>query len=173
MKQKRPRMRFPKPLSDLLEEGLAGFGLGNRLKEVDIWRFWPEVVGPVVASRAQPLRIINGVLTVAVSSGPWMQELSFLKEMMRNKLNGRLGCEVVKEIILRSGRVASSDALRADDLPPKKRLTPQQIAFISEQSAAILDPEIREAFADLMKASLESGSGDVTGIPQPPQQPGK
>ena len=166
-------MRFPKPLSDLLEEGLAGFGLGNRLKEVDIWRFWPEVVGPVVASRAQPLRIINGVLTVAVSSGPWMQELSFLKEMMRNKLNGRLGCEVVKEIILRSGRVASSDALRADDLPPKKRLTPQQIAFISEHSAAILDPEIREAFADLMKASLESGSGAVTGIPQPPQQPGK
>jgi len=173
MKPKRPRMGFPKPLSDLLQEGLAGFGLGNRLKEADIWRFWPEVVGPVVATRAQPLRIINGVLTVAVSSGPWMQELSFLKEMMRNKLNDRLGSEVVKEIILRSGRVASSDTLRADDVPPKKRLTPQQVAFISEQSAAILDPETREAFADLMKASFESGAVNSIGISEPPKKHGK
>jgi hypothetical protein len=156
MKPKRPRMRFPKPLSDLLQEGLAGFGLGERLREVDIWRFWPEVVGPAVASRAHPLRIINGTLTVVVSSGPWMQELSFLKGMMKDKLNDRLGSEVIKEIILRSGKVANADAFSADELPQKKQLTARQMAFISEQSAAIADQETREAFAALMKASFES-----------------
>lgn len=158
MKPKRPRMRFPKPLSDLLQEGLAGFGLGERLREVDIWRFWPEVVGPVVASRAYPLRIINGTLTVVVSSGPWMQELSFLKGMMKDKLNDRLGSGVVKKIILRSGKVANADSLRADEVHLKKPLTPQQLAFISEQSAAITDQETREAFAALMKASFESST---------------
>ncbi|NVN92364.1 MAG: DUF721 domain-containing protein [Desulfuromonadales bacterium] len=156
MKPKRPRMRFPKPLSDLLQDGLAVCGLGERLREIDVWRFWSEVVGPVVASRAQPVRIINGTLTVAVSSGPWMQELSFLKGMMKDKLNARLGSELVKDIILRSGRVATKEDLLADELPPKKRLTPRQLAFISEQSATIADPETREAFAALMKASLES-----------------
>ncbi len=156
MKSKRPRMRFPKPLSDLVQEGLAGFGLGERLREFDIWRFWPEVVGHVVASRATPLRIINGTLTVVVSSGPWMQELNFLKGMMKDKLNDRLGSEVVKEIILRSGKVSSIDISPADELPPKKQLTAQQLAFISEQSSTIADPETREAFAALMKASFET-----------------
>lgn len=88
---KRSRMRHPRLLSDLLEDGLKELGIAGRLREAAIWRIWPEVVGPAVASRAQPLRIIDGALTVAVSSGPWMQELSFLKEMIKQKLNARLG----------------------------------------------------------------------------------
>lgn len=158
MKQKRPRMRFPKPLSELLQGGLATAGLAGRLREVDIWRHWPEVVGPVVASRAQPLRIINGTLTVVVSSGPWMQELSFLKGMMREKLNERLGSEVVREIVLRSGRVVAAEPGPVTELLPRRDLTPQQMEYISRQSAAIADPETREAFAALMRASFENGT---------------
>jgi len=156
MKVKRPRMRYPKPLADLLQEGLAGLGLGSRLREVDIWRFWPEVVGPAIASRAQPLRMINGVLTVAVSSGPWMQELSFLKGMMREKLNSRLGGEVIKEIVLKSGKVVNPVEPPDDEPTAKKPLTARQRALISEQAAQIEDAETREVFAALMKASLEN-----------------
>jgi hypothetical protein len=156
-------MRYPKPLSDLLQEGLAGLGLGARLAEIEIWRLWPEVVGPAIASRSQPLRIINGILTVAVSSGPWMQELSFLKVMMKEKLNDRLGSEIVREIVLKSGRVVSADESIGEEQPHKKPLSARQLALISEQAAAIEDPEIRESFAELMKASLES----ETCSPQP------
>lgn len=156
MKVKRPRMRYPKPLSDLIQEGLAGLGLGARLAEIEIWRLWPEVVGPAIASRSQPLRIINGTLTVAVSSGPWMQELSFLKVIMKEKLNERLGGDIVREIILKSGRVVSAGEPLDDEQPHKKPLSDRQLALISEQAAAIDDPETREAFAELMKASLES-----------------
>jgi hypothetical protein len=158
-------MRFPKPLADLLQEGLATAGLAGKLREVDIWRHWPEVVGPVVASRAQPLRIINGALYVTVASGPWMQELSFLRGMMKEKLNERLGGEVVREIILRSGRVAVAEKAPDDDVPLKKPLTPSQETYIAQQSAAIVDPETREAFAALMKASFESGTVNGSDLP--------
>lgn len=154
MKRQRPRMRFPLPLGDLLQ-GMAGMGLGGRLREIEIWRIWPEVVGPVVACRAQPLRIINGTLTVAVSGGPWMQELSFLKGMMKERLNDRLGGEVVREIVLRSGRVEASDSTPEPELP-KRPLSPEELEFIQRQAAVIGDPETREAFAALMRASLES-----------------
>ena len=154
---KRARMRFPQPLAALLQEELKGLGLVERLREADIWRVWPEVVGPAISSRARPLRIINGTLTVAVSSGPWMQELTFLKGMIREKLNGQLGAEVVKEIVLKSGKVDKEAPVIADEPPRKKRLTARQQALIAEQSAAIADPEIREVFAALMKANLESG----------------
>ncbi len=158
MKRKRPRMAFPRPLADLLQEGVAIAGLAGRLRDVEIWRHWPDVVGPVVATRSQPLRIINGTLTVVVSSGPWMQELSFLKWMMKEKLNERLGAEVVREIVLRSGKVAVAESAPVEEPPRRKSLTPQQEQFIAQQSAAIEDPETREAFASLMRASFETGT---------------
>ena len=156
MKTKRPRMRYPKPLSDLLDEGLAGLGLGERLRDMEIWRLWPDVVGQAIASRAQPLRIINGTLTVAVSSGPWMQELNFLKGMMKEKINSRLGGEVVREIVLKSGKVDGMITAPVDEPLPPKKLTARQLALITEQAASIADEETRAAFADLMKASLET-----------------
>lgn len=152
---KRARMRYPRPLAELLRDGFKGLGLAERLREADIWRIWPAVVGPAVARRAQPLRIMNGALTVAVSSGPWMQELTFLKGMMRQKLNEQLGGDVVTEIILTSGRVTEPLPPAEDETPPRKRLTSRQLAAIEAQAAAIPDPETRQAFVELMKTCME------------------
>ena len=151
---KRTRMRFPLPLGDVARQEFTALGLADRLREADIWKLWPEVVGPTVAARAMPLRIIKGTLTVAVSSGPWKQELGFLKGMMKDKLNDRLGGDVVKDIVLKSGKVELFAVAPPEEVPRKKRLTARQIAYIDEQSAGIADTEIREAFVALMKASL-------------------
>jgi hypothetical protein len=156
---KRPRMRYPLPLGDVVRVELTALGLAERLREAEIWSLWPEVVGQAVAARATPLRIIKGVLTVAVSSGPWKQELAFLKGMIIEKLNDRLGGEVVKEIVLKSGQVDRNVALMPlppEEEPHKKKLTALQLSYIEEQSAAIANLETREAFAALMKASLEA-----------------
>jgi hypothetical protein len=153
---KRVRMRFPLPLGDVARQEFTALGLADRLREADIWRLWPEVVGTTVAARAMPLRIIKGTLTIVVSSGPWKQELGFLKGMMKDKLNERLGAEVVKEIVLKSGRVDQYAAAPPEEVPAKKRLTTRQLAYIDEQSAGIADTEIRESFVALMKASLEN-----------------
>lgn len=154
---KRAKMRYPLPLSNLVQDEMKMRGLAERLREADIWRLWPEIVGQTVATRAQPLRIINGILTVVVSSGPWMQELNFLKGVMKEKLNERLEGEVVKDILLRSGKVVIDSAVSAEEQPlKKKKLTAKQRAFIDNQAAEIPDQETREAFMALMKASFES-----------------
>ncbi len=152
---KRPRMPFPRPLPGLIQECLHGLGLAERLREAEIWRIWPDVVGATVAARAQPLRIINGTLTVAVSSAPWIQELRFMTGMIRDKLNNSLGGEVVREIVLKAGKVQNTLTDIEPEMPPLKQLSSAQLAMIEEQSAAITDPEARLAFAELMKASLE------------------
>lgn len=152
---KRPRMPFPRPLSGLMQESLADLGLADRLREAEIWRIWPEVVGSTLACRARPQRIINGTLTVAVSSAPWMQELRFMTAMMKEKLNTRLGAEVVREIILKSGRVDAPIAEAPEAETEVCPLTPQQLAWIETQSASIADTETRQAFIELMQASLE------------------
>jgi hypothetical protein len=148
-------MPYPRPLPGLLQECLHSLGLAERLREAEIWRIWAEVVGATVAARAQPLRIINGTLAVAVSSAPWIQELRFMTGMIKEKLNSRLGGEVVREIVLKAGKVQYPETELEPEMPPKKPLTAEQLALIEEQSSAITDPEDRLAFAELMKASLE------------------
>ncbi len=152
---KRPRMPFPRPLSGLVQENLAGLGLAERLREAEIWRIWPDVVGTALASRACPVRIINGTLTVSVSSAPWMQELRFMTDMMKEKLNNRLGAEVVREIVLKAGRVEIPAPEVPEEIIPVHSLTPEQLSSIEEQSVSLHDPETRQAFVELMRASME------------------
>ena len=75
--------------------------------------------------------------------------------MIREKLNTRLGGEIVREIVLKAGKIQKEVAEDDSVLPPPKPLSFAQLAWIEEQSAAIGDPEARLAFAELMKASLE------------------
>ena len=154
---KRPRMSFPRPLPGLLQESLAGLGLGERLREAEIWRVWPDVVGPGLVNRARPLRIINGTLTIVVSSAPWMQELRFMTGMIKDKLNSCLGAEVVRDIVLKAGRVDVPELETSEELPAPKKLTSYQKRLIEEYSSAIPDPETRQAFVEMMQASLASG----------------
>jgi hypothetical protein len=148
-------MSFPRPLPGLVQESLAGLGLNERLREAEIWRIWPDVVGAALAGRARPLRIINGTLTVAVSSAPWMQEIRFMTAMMREKLNSCLGAEVVSEIVLTAGRVETPSAEVPEEPVAVTPLTSIQQAFIDEQSACIEDSDTRQAFIDLMRTTLE------------------
>lgn len=148
-------MPFPRPLSRLVQENLVGLGLAERLREAEIWRIWPDVVGATLATRACPVRIINGTLTVAVSSAPWMQELRFMTAMMKEKLNSCLGAEVVRKIVLKAGRVEQPAAEVQDDILPPIPLTAGQLRLIEAEAASIADPETRQAFIELMRASLE------------------
>ena len=157
--QKRPRMTFPQPLSGVMQDSLAGSSLANRLREAEIWRVWPDVVGATLACRAQPVRIINGTLTVSVSSAPWMQELRFMTAMMKEKLNIRLGDEVVKEIVLKAGRVSLPAPEEPEKIHAILPLTFRQQALIENESASITDPETRRAFIELMQACLERDPG--------------
>lgn len=152
---KRPRMSFPRPLPGLVQESLVGLGLAERLREAEIWRIWPDVVGAALACRARPLRIINGTLTVAVSSAPWMQELRFMTAMMKDKLNACLGGDVVREIVLKAGRVDMPTAEAPEEEVSFIPLTPRQQALIDEQAALVTDPDTRQALIELMQASME------------------
>jgi hypothetical protein len=152
---KRPRMSFPRPLSRVVQESLVVLGLAERLREAEIWRIWPDVVGATLACRAHPVRIINGTLTVAVSSAPWMQELRFMTAMMKEKLNIWLGAEVVHEIVLKAGRVDKQIVEVPDEITSPHLLTPEELALIETQAVSIADPETRQAFIELMQASME------------------
>lgn len=154
MAEKRKKMPRPAPLSDLLTTVFRGKPAEKRLKEGKIWLIWDRAVGEYIAARARPASFRDGVLTVAVASAPWMQQLNFLKKGIMDKLNAGLGEELVREIYLKAGRIDPPPAQTRPRQREKRPLTGEEKLRIEAQSAAIEDPALRDALAGLLAKHL-------------------
>lgn len=130
-------------LTDLVER----LEFRERLREHAVWNIWAEVVGALLASKAEPARIDDGKLFIRVANSTWMQELQFLKDDIRSRLNQRLGAPIVREIFLLLG---SSKRQRRPDERPK--IHPVDETKIAALVPAIGKPEIEAALRRVARA---------------------
>ena len=139
-------------LGEVLDKSLKRLELAPRLDEYGVWPVWNDVVGNPVARNAQPEKIRNGTLFVKVTSPVWMQQLQFMKELITEKLNQRLGSPVVKNIFFVVGRV-ETDAAEAESQPAAQSTPePREPAIDEEFLKSLTDPEIRQAFKRLLRS---------------------
>jgi len=90
-------------VADTLRRVLQRIDPDHRLEVYRLWTFWREEVGQAIAARAEPAGFRAGVLSVRVNSAAWMQELQFMKEELRERLNARLGADLIRDIYFVSG----------------------------------------------------------------------
>lgn len=88
----------PLPLREVLE-GLIKPGDWQALEQRRVIReVWEQVVPPRLRSQATLVEVRRRELVVAVTPGPWMQELHFLKPRLLAELEQVLGPGVVREV---------------------------------------------------------------------------
>lgn len=87
-------------LSQAMDQLIDAFGMREKMDELDISTAWDQIVGAMVARHTMSLRLRRGKLVVRVDSAPLRQELSFMREALKEILNRRAGRVVVEEIIL-------------------------------------------------------------------------
>lgn len=130
--------------------------LGDVIKRVDpeqqmhaysIWNFWRTEVGDLIARRAQPSRFRNGILFVTVATPSWMQELQFMKETIRGRLNARLGAELVRDIFFASGTIVAPPS----DAPPARALSGRALVSLPP----IADAALAAAFTRVVEARAQ------------------
>jgi len=154
--EKRPRMKRPTPVADLIEAVFAGKPVQKRLREMRIWQVWEEAVGQQIAAKAMPAAFRDGTLTVRVSGSAWMQQLTMMKPQIIANLNEAAGEPLVRELFFKQGAIASKLPESAPYTPPARDLTPAESAWIAEQSDSIADPELRRAMESLLCRHLKS-----------------
>lgn len=91
------------PLKDVIASLFSDAQLPFNPDDARIWKVWDEVVGAPIAKNAQPLWIKNGRLRVKVSDPIWLQELEFVGETIKEKLNRELGRNAVEKVEFRLG----------------------------------------------------------------------
>jgi hypothetical protein len=119
----------------------------QQLRAYGIWSFWNDELGAGIARRAQPAGFRNGILFVTVATHSWMQELQFMKPRIRERLNARLGAELVRDIFFVSGSVDVEPEVAADAAVAPEPGGRSQLAL-----PPIADTALAEAFTRVVEA---------------------
>lgn len=78
----------PERVGVVIETYLRSSGLAPRVTQATVIADWARLVGKQVAAVTEPSRVTaNGTLFVAVTSNPWMAELSLLEPQILAAIN--------------------------------------------------------------------------------------
>jgi hypothetical protein len=88
------------PVSNVLQ-ALLGHGkspLKDSFIRWKLWRYWADIVGPSVAAGSAPIEIKRGCLVIWAKSSAQLQDLHFVSESIKLKVNKFLGDTSVRSI---------------------------------------------------------------------------
>jgi predicted nucleic acid-binding Zn ribbon protein len=88
-------------IKDIISSLLKDPSLPFNPADARIWEVWDEAVGPGIAGHARPSWVRKGLLRVEVSDPIWLQELEFVSEDIRDRLNQKLGGKRIKRLEFR------------------------------------------------------------------------
>lgn len=96
-------MRRSKTISiaEAIKDYIAENDLGEKLNEATVLNSWNEIVGKAISSRTQRIYIKDHVLYVHLNSSVVRNELLMLRQALREKINKKVGEELIRDIVLR------------------------------------------------------------------------
>ena len=89
------------PISEAITDYIKEMNIGDKLNEVSVINSWEEIVGRAISSRTSKIYIKNHVLYVHLKSSVVRNELLMLRQALMEKINGKMGEEVIREIVLK------------------------------------------------------------------------
>ncbi len=119
-------------IADVVEQMLERRKMKSRLFEARVFSAFASVAGPGIAQHARAVRLRGGELTINVDSASWRQQLQFLSETLREKLNQELGQVLVKSFRLMHGPLPTIEIIAPPAPPPKA----ETIASFEQRVAA-------------------------------------
>jgi predicted nucleic acid-binding Zn ribbon protein len=86
-------------LDNVLEELIDTYKLRGKLDEVELHRFWEELLGPQINAQTEGLFLQGDKVMVRLSSSVLRAELSMARTRLLEKINARFGSNRVKDLI--------------------------------------------------------------------------
>lgn len=150
-------------LGEVLEEWFRSRGLEVRWAREKALLLWEECVGPEVARHARPVGWAGDVLLVEVDHSLWAQELSFWREALAQRINTRLGADVVGEVRFRirprerAGRRREGGSGSAPEASGPGQDVPLPPGLAAELEK-VGDPELRERLHRCLQAAVAAAA---------------
>ncbi len=88
-------------LKEVIGKLLDSYGLTSKLNETKIKDNWEDLMGDMISKHTESIYIKENTLFLKIDSAPLRQELSFSKDKILEIINGAIGQDNIKEVIIR------------------------------------------------------------------------
>ena len=95
----------PESVGPILDRLLKNLEIDKKVDEGQALLVWPEAAGPKMAAKTKADSVYRGRMTVLAQNPSWVQECTFMRIQIKDKLNKLLGREIIKEIVFKVGEV--------------------------------------------------------------------
>ena len=93
----------PVRLGDLLDGVGRKVGIRRAAQIGRVWSSWPGIVGEAMAEHVEPTSLRDGVLRLRGDSPAWANEVGYLSDDIKQRVNGFLGERLVEEVRVWTG----------------------------------------------------------------------
>jgi hypothetical protein len=144
-------------IKEVIDDLFATSALPINLGDARIWKIWDRVVGKEVAGHARPSTINRGILVVKVTDSVWLQELEFMAEAIKEKLNTRLKTDTVRKIRFKVGASQENREITKGESKEEagQRLAAEEQKEMGEILARVKDKELRSSLRRFMKVAAK------------------
>jgi predicted nucleic acid-binding Zn ribbon protein len=104
--QRRPRIRQPKKMADVLSNLMSKRGYARVLSIGSLDDAWQAAIGARFAGDTRPGNVKRGVLEVLVASSAVLQELTFQKKQLLAKLQTAAPDQKIKDLRFKVGAIS-------------------------------------------------------------------
>jgi hypothetical protein len=88
-------------LGDALKDFVQNSKLKNGIRAAQIEEVWSEIMGVTVAKYTDKIYIFNQKLFIETTIGPLKNELGFQKSQIIQRVNEKMGENVITEVIIK------------------------------------------------------------------------
>jgi predicted nucleic acid-binding Zn ribbon protein len=154
MRRRRKQTKL-QSIGEVLFSVLKKRGMASKIEENALVKLWPEAVGMQIASKTKPDCLRNGTLFVKTVSPVWVQQLHFVKEEIREKLNQLSGNNTVKEIRFLVGHTLASEK-EEENISSAKKITlkKRDREMIAQCTDALTDQELAAILRRVMQTEI-------------------
>jgi predicted nucleic acid-binding Zn ribbon protein len=152
--RKRYTKRRLQPIGDILFAVLKKRGMAAKLEENALAKLWPKAVGEKIAAQTQPDGWRDGTLFVRAASSVWVQQLHFMKEEIRQKMNELAGKQAVREIHFTVGYNPAAKNMMNPAGSQKIVLKERDKKMIAECTESLADRELAAIIKRVMQAEI-------------------
>ncbi|HZX96239.1 MAG TPA: DUF721 domain-containing protein [Myxococcales bacterium] len=150
-------------LGGILHRALKEHGMARRLPRRIAADVWESAVGRQIAARAQPTVLSGGTLHVLVQDHRWRDQLDAARKFVIERINGRLGKDVVRELqfgLAHEGALREGRRRAGLGEPPQPEVAVEPGAVLGE---ARLEAGLREAVLRAAEAAARKGFRESRG----------
>jgi predicted nucleic acid-binding Zn ribbon protein len=139
------------PIGGVVEEAVSKLHIAKKMRQYKLWQCWKEIAGPAIYLNARPVRWNGEILVVAVKHASWMQELTYLKSKLMEKIREAVPEIAISDIRFEIGKIAEEPLKNRDSKPPDDTILSQdEIDFIESAACQTKDDEAAEIVRRLM-----------------------